>query len=672
MTKIRHSFEGCGTMGGFGPNGELIVTSSQILYGADGAQTTSPPIDASGASLPLEVDDSQALAALVGSGLVGSVTAPSSPYSGQIWRSQSVSTLQISSAYADRKNLLTGAAGGFENGFAQEPSVFWNPTAGNWGMVYGGSIGLGYATASSPDGPWTKRGKILGGGTGGFASVTTHARAMVFGGLIYIVFPDFANNTFRITDGAAMPTGTNVPTFTSSSVIFSPNVGGLGITSTLLGNSRIVLAGSTYYLFWEAFKTGVGWQIGTATSSTLSGTYTVGTYPLTTLRPSGVLTANACGGPLAFYENGTYVLYYHAGGGPSTKIYRATSTTATDDWVIDNNGQPWLDRQLPNEISQVADINIVQGPYGAYYAFWDAINNNAGAPVGAINYAPIFTPVYVYDGTASRWTQIGGLPKTTPPEFDFLTAGTLRTASATLANHELGVFDPNTAAANLTATLPYADVGSRVMVVNASYTGSYTVTAAAQSGDSITTGAMTLSPGQFVEYRCFLVNNWTRVGALPTSGTNTIPSGSALNIGGLLQKLSGGYITIYASDQNTSDLDRRPGGSGSTAYLAPQTGTIPVLKQSSTAPDIADSATITTAAVGFSRYTPAASRTGLIMAAGTYDGQIVWVVNKHASNTMTMAAAGTSNVFTGTSCVIAAGQARCFVWDTSDSRWHTS
>jgi len=472
-----------------------------------------------------------------------STLAPTTPAAGALWLSGSVRTLQVSSALADRTTMLTGAAGGFENGFCQEPSVFYNSTAGNWGMVYGGTTGLGYATASSPTGPWTKRGKILGGGTGGFAGSVSHSRAVIVNGLLYITFPDFTNSRFMITNGVAFPSGTSAPVFTSNSVIFTPNTGGLGITATLMGNSRIVLAGSTWYLFWEAFKTGVGWQIGTATSTTFNGTYTVGTYPLTTLQTVSA-TANACGGPMPLYENGAFVLYYHSGGGPSTKIYRAFSTDATNNWTIDNNGQPWLDMKLPNEVSQVADINIVSDGNGAYYAYWDAINNNTNVGAGAINGAPVILPTYVYDSTSSSWTQMGGMPKTQPNEFNYLLTGSRYTTSVSIANQELAVFDPQTAAANLTATLPYADIGSRCRIVNASASGTFTVTVAAQATDALTQAAPTIGVGQYVDYYCWLPNNWTRQIGINNYGNTTFPSGAALSFNGLLQILSGGFLTV--------------------------------------------------------------------------------------------------------------------------------
>jgi hypothetical protein len=91
--------------------------------------------------------------------------------------------------------------------------------------------------------------------------------------------------------------------------------------------------------------------------------------------------------------------------------------------------------------------------------------------------------------------------------------------------------------------------------------------------------------------------------------------------------------------------------------------------QSAATPDIADGGTVSSSGVTVSRYTPAASRTGLILAAGAQSGQMVTVINNSAANTMTFAAAGTSNVADGTGMVIAALKAAQFIWDSVAARW---
>jgi hypothetical protein len=92
--------------------------------------------------------------------------------------------------------------------------------------------------------------------------------------------------------------------------------------------------------------------------------------------------------------------------------------------------------------------------------------------------------------------------------------------------------------------------------------------------------------------------------------------------------------------------------------------------QSSSSPAVANNGTINTAGIGVSRVNPAGAVTGIILQAGVYTGQVVWVVNEAvAANTVTFAVAGTSNVADGVGSVIAGLNARQFVWDSGAARW---
>jgi hypothetical protein len=93
--------------------------------------------------------------------------------------------------------------------------------------------------------------------------------------------------------------------------------------------------------------------------------------------------------------------------------------------------------------------------------------------------------------------------------------------------------------------------------------------------------------------------------------------------------------------------------------------------QSATAPVLATSGTIATAATGVSRVAPAGAVTGIILAAGTQAGQLVTVINESAAaNTITFAASGTSHVAGGTGVVIAGLAKLILVWDSATSLWY--
>lgn len=93
--------------------------------------------------------------------------------------------------------------------------------------------------------------------------------------------------------------------------------------------------------------------------------------------------------------------------------------------------------------------------------------------------------------------------------------------------------------------------------------------------------------------------------------------------------------------------------------------------QSASAPAIANNGTVTTTNVGVARVAPAGAVTGIILQAGTGAGQMCTVINESAAaNSLTMAAAATSNVADGVSCVIPGLTQKTFVWDFSTSRWY--
>lgn len=66
-----------------------------------------------------------------------------------------------------------------------------------------------------------------------------------------------------------------------------------------------------------------------------------------------------------------------------------------------------------------------------------------------------------------------------------------------------------------------------------------------------------------------------------------------------------------------------------------------------------------------------ASRTGVILEVGTVNGQEVVIVNTaDANETITFAAAGTSNVAGGTGVSLAQNTSKAFTWDKSTARWY--
>jgi len=106
--------------------------------------------------------------------------------------------------------------------------------------------------------------------------------------------------------------------------------------------------------------------------------------------------------------------------------------------------------------------------------------------------------------------------------------------------------------------------------------------------------------------------------------------------------------------------------SGATVLSGATVRSAPPAAQAITANDTE----ITLPTGGFTKeVTNDGSYTGIIIAAGSVDGQLLCIFNSTATNTLTMATAATSNVANGTSCVLRALEAALFIWDSGASRW---
>lgn len=174
--------------------------------------------------------------------------------------------------------------------------------------------------------------------------------------------------------------------------------------------------------------------------------------------------------------------------------------------------------------------------------------------------------------------------------------------------------------------------------------------AAARTGCILQAGTQ---PGQL----CLVMNE----GSLANSITFDV-SGTSNVADGINDVIWGGQVALYVWNSAQS-LWFRHGGLISG-------GLQPTLA-SATSPDPGAAGTINTAGVGRARVTPAAARTGIILQAGTFDGQEVIVVNEGAAaNTLTLnTTPATSNVAdSATETAIAGLTARKYVW--TDGAWY--
>jgi len=142
---------------------------------------------------------------------------------------------------------------------------------------------------------------------------------------------------------------------------------------------------------------------------------------------------------------------------------------------------------------------------------------------------------------------------------------------------------------------------------------------------------------------------------------------SAVNEVTLANAATGNAPTLSATgtDSNVS-LAFAPKGTGRLSLEGPVSSPV------TTVQDLTTAGTITLPSGGFNKRLSASggSVTGMILTVGAFPGQMICLFNIEATNTITFAAAGTSNVADGTSAVIAALRALVLVWDATSSRWY--
>lgn len=251
----------------------------------------------------------------------------------------------------------------WEQGALQEPSVYTDGT--QWYMIYSGgwsTEGLGWATAPTIDGPWTKQGKLLSNGVW----IGSGRSAILYEGSVLYVY--YNNGTDLSVCSGASPAslGASTTAFTASGTVAQ------------IQNTSVINDGGTYKMMFEG-KDGSGslWVMGYATATAAIGPYTTNTFPLPTLQMNG----GSASGPWLTKNGSTYSLWYHAsilnGANLPNDIFHATSTDLIN-WTPELI--PKVRRTHRFEVDQAADPFVVTDPgSNVSYLFWDAVDNTSSA-----------------------------------------------------------------------------------------------------------------------------------------------------------------------------------------------------------------------------------------------------------------------------------------------------
>ncbi len=230
-------------------------------------------------------------------------------------------------------------------------------------------------------------------------------------------------------------------------------------------------------------------------------------------------------------------------------------------------------------------------------------------------------------------------------------AGGAKTGTGSAAGGAGGAASVTAGAGGATATTGTGDGGAGgAAVATAGVGGAVTGAGATSTGGA--GGANTSTAG---------------AGGAATSGTGGA-GGVAGLVGGAGGNSSasnggaGGAVTLTPGAPGTGGT---PGVRGSIELKGPVTSPVTSVQS------LADSATIVLPTTGINAIvatSTAANKTGIILTAGIIQGQKITLINTSA-NSLTMAAAGTSNVADGVSCVLPALRCMSFVWESGAARW---
>lgn len=124
---------------------------------------------------------------------------------------------------------------------------------------------------------------------------------------------------------------------------------------------------------------------------------------------------------------------------------------------------------------------------------------------------------------------------------------------------------------------------------------------------------------------------------------------------------------LYAATTGGDELSSWRAGTWSNLDF--QGGTIVFPPSSATAVSVATSGTVATAGLSVQRLTTAGAVTGVILAVGTVDGQVINLFNESA-NSITFAASGTSHIAGASALVIGASGAARLIWSSNTSLWY--
>lgn len=420
---------------------------------------------------------------------------PKAPGANTRWISQSHQHMRIPMGPADRKQLFGTAGGTTGLAAAQEMNIWWNPLLSRYEATMNISSAQYFAYANSPVGPWSTPVKVLGTGTGGEASNAQQCTSYVEGNFLYLLY------TVGGGTGTVKMVRSPLPTAASPNLSFTALgnliVATIGVPSGV-GSNRLIKHPVTgkYYLFVESQGTGTSlWMSSGATSpedliSASPLTLRVQQFAGTFRVPKGPRTLKSFGRIWPIVEDdGTWIIYGHStspllgSGGAVERWVSKDSGDIPANWILDAQS-PFLERQTPLEIDQIADFQALKGANDKWFSFWTGLNNN-NFSAGNIFVSPFIEPIMGFDGADWTPTMLQSQPLV---ETGFVITDEIGGSEYTASQAREEVWNEQVGNSGGAYRFPYASQGSRLKVANAGYRGQNRLKIRGQGTDTISGG----------------------------------------------------------------------------------------------------------------------------------------------------------------------------------------
>lgn len=403
---------------------------------------------------------------------------PKAPGVNTRWISQSHQHMRIPMGHADRKQLF-GNLGGTTGGLAaQEMSIWYNPLMTRYECIMNILASQFFAYAPSPIGPWSVPVRVLGTGVGGEASNAQQCTHYVEGNFVYLLYT--VGGGSATTKMVRSPLPTAVSPSLSFTALGNVMVATVGVPSGV-GSSRLIKhpVSGNYYLFVESQGNGTSLWMSPAAATPED---LIATSPLVLVIqqitngfrvPKGPRTLKSFGRPWPIIEDdGTWILYGHStspllgqGGGVERWVSKDAGDTPAN-WTLDSQS-PFLERQTPIEIDQIADFQALKGANDKWYAFWTGANNN-GLAMFNIICASFLEPLMGFDGAEWTPTMLQSQPLV---EVGYVITDELGGSEYTASQQREEVWNEQAGNPGGAYRFPLAGQGARIKVANAGFRG---------------------------------------------------------------------------------------------------------------------------------------------------------------------------------------------------------